>query len=74
MKIKCIHCGKIEKISDDELTEGHKKGTAEYICDACNTPDWTNECEVCGATPVHRISGMCGPCTFGEAATVGGNW
>ena len=37
-------------------------------------PDWTSNCHVCGATPVVPATGMCGPCTFGEADTVGGNW
>jgi hypothetical protein len=31
-------------------------------------------CEVCGATPVVPETGLCGPCTFGEAETAGGNW
>ena len=35
---------------------------------------WDTECEVCGASPVVRATGLCGPCTFGEADTVGGNW
>lgn len=37
-------------------------------------PDWESECEVCGARPVLPVTGMCGPCTFGEADTAGGNW
>lgn len=37
-------------------------------------PDWSQECEVCGQSPVVPVTGMCGPCTFGEAETVGGNW
>lgn len=37
-------------------------------------PDWTGTCEVCGASPIVPATGMCGPCTFGEADTVGGNW
>lgn len=37
-------------------------------------PDWTNNCEVCGATPIVPCTGLCGPCTFGEAETAGGNW
>lgn len=37
-------------------------------------PDWTKECETCGETPIVPLTGMCGPCTFGEADTVGGNW
>lgn len=36
--------------------------------------DWTRECEVCGMKPVVNATGLCGPCTFGEAETVGGNW
>jgi len=38
------------------------------------TPDYGNECIVCGATPIVPCSEMCGPCTFGEADTIGGNW
>ena len=37
-------------------------------------PDWSHECENCGATPIVPATGMCGPCTFGEADTAGGNW
>jgi CO dehydrogenase/acetyl-CoA synthase alpha subunit len=37
-------------------------------------PDWTGKCEVCGASPTVPTTGMCGPCTFGEADTAGGNW
>lgn len=37
-------------------------------------PNWSYECEVCGATPVVPATGLCGPCTFGEAETAGGNW
>jgi hypothetical protein len=37
-------------------------------------PDWTGKCEVCGDSPIVPATGMCGPCTFGEADTVGGNW
>lgn len=37
-------------------------------------PDWAKECEVCGASPVLPATGMCGPCTFGEADTAGGEW
>ena len=37
-------------------------------------PDWEHECTVCGAKPILPLTGMCGPCTFGEAKTYGGNW
>ena len=37
-------------------------------------PDWKRSCELCGNRPVVPITGMCGPCTFGESDTEGGNW
>ena len=37
-------------------------------------PDWTRKCEVCGEVPIMPATGMCGPCTFGDADTAGGNW
>jgi hypothetical protein len=37
-------------------------------------PDWTRKCETCGQAPIVPLTGMCGPCTFGEAETMGGNW
>lgn len=37
-------------------------------------PDWDRDCIVCGQTPVVPLTGMCGPCTFGESETAGGNW
>lgn len=36
--------------------------------------DWTRGCQVCGASPVVNATGLCGPCTFGESETYGGNW
>jgi len=36
--------------------------------------DWTRGCDNCGQKPVVNVTGMCGPCTFGEAETMGGNW
>lgn len=38
------------------------------------TPDWSAKCQVCDASPVMPATGMCGPCTTGEADTIGGNW
>jgi len=37
-------------------------------------PDWTTKCEICGEVPIMPATGMCGPCTTGEADTAGGNW
>jgi len=37
-------------------------------------PDWDRECPNCGMSPVVPFSKLCGPCTFGMAATMYGNW
>lgn len=37
-------------------------------------PDYGSTCDVCGAFPVVPATGMCGPCSFGEASTAGGDW
>lgn len=37
-------------------------------------PNWSKRCENCGASPIVPVTGLCGPCTFGEAGTSGGNW
>lgn len=37
-------------------------------------PDWSRKCSVCESSPILPLTGMCGPCTFGEAETAGGNW
>lgn len=39
-----------------------------------NEPDWSRTCKVCEARPVVPSTGMCGPCTFGDSETAGGNW
>ena len=39
-------------------------------------PDWEHKCEVCESDiePVVPMSGFCGPCHFGMAAALGGDW
>lgn len=36
--------------------------------------DWDTKCENCEALPTVHPTQLCGPCCFGEADTVGGNW
>lgn len=51
------------------------KAKEEHLeVDPDTEPDWEGEYMVCGASPIVPITGMCGPCTFGEAETIGGNW
>ena len=35
---------------------------------------WDKTCSTCGDVPVVRATGLCGPCTFGESDTAGGEW
>lgn len=37
-------------------------------------PDHSKVCASCGDGPIVPLTGLCGPCTFGEADTAGGNW
>ncbi len=46
----------------------------KLLHDEDTEPDWGGECEVCGQSPIVPITGLCGPCTWGEADTAGGNW
>lgn len=69
--LKCAHCGRKVEVNDVLVEE---IGEYDYVCEVCATPDWTKECIVCGQRPVHRVTGMCGPCTFGEADTINGEW
>jgi hypothetical protein len=63
----------------------HQRRTRRHLQDAAKPtlkrrrpaavePDWMHDCAVCGASPIVPLTGLCGPCTFGEADTMGGNW
>ena len=36
--------------------------------------DWDTPCQNCGELPTVHPVALCGPCCWGEAETVGGNW
>ncbi len=36
--------------------------------------DWSQTCSACGQSPIVPVTGLCGPCTFGQADTAGGNF
>ena len=55
----------------------------DFIAHGCNGKpkdmdpygkNYVDKCDVCGALPTVEITGMCGPCTWGEAETINGNW
>lgn len=37
-------------------------------------PDWDDSCLSCESSPTVPFTGLCGPCTFGQAETVAGGW
>jgi hypothetical protein len=67
--VPCPDCGHQAKTSEGFYSHQHTKHPNPET-----DPDWTKKCENCGETPILPSTGMCGPCTFGEAATAGGNW
>jgi hypothetical protein len=56
------------------MGENKKKDPADMTPEEAFEVDWGRACEVCAQTPVVNATGLCGPCTFGEADTAGGNW
>ena len=79
-----FHSGWIERAVGVELSYEDLKTFESYrgladqkarkTRDPETEPDWEGECSNCGQSPIVPATGMCGPCTFGEADTIGGNW
>lgn len=59
-------------MSDKAITK--KENKKKNWRDNPEAKDWTRACENCGQKPVVNITGLCGPCTWGEAETINGNW
>lgn len=72
-KYVCSNCKKEFLISDPDLQKENDKYKS-HVCLECVEPDWERQCFNCEETPIVPVTGMCGPCTFGEAETAGGNW
>ena len=74
-KVICKKCKRT--ISQCRCIEGCKNITYD-ICTECKLEngdkDWDTPCEVCGQKPTVHPTELCGPCCFGEAETIGGNW
>jgi outer membrane protein assembly factor BamB len=64
-----------EKVSECEKNYQERKEKYEAAkVEKGTKPDWSGKCDVCGQSPIVPMTGMCGPCTFGEASTALGNW
>ena len=59
-----------------KMSEGDaRRATQRAIgIEPTDTPNYDDECENCGQLPTVGSTGLCGPCCFGEADTIGGNW
>jgi hypothetical protein len=75
----CVKCHENPKdvfFHMDEPAEGETSFTVVKLeaNDPKLKPDWETRCEVCGDVPTMPLTGLCGPCSTGEAGTVGGKW
>ena len=75
---KCKECGKVENDFNRRCDQHWVTEQADGcgLCGECagTIPNWAGKCIVCGQSPILDCTDMCGPCTFGEAETAGGNW
>ena len=58
----------VEQTDAGALVMPAKENEAEF------RKNWAASCSNCDATPTVGDTGLCGPCCFGEAETIGGNW
>jgi hypothetical protein len=66
--------GHVEVRTQGAHVHVRRRKEKEDIPTADTRPDWEHTCMNCGARPIVPATGLCGPCTFGEADTAGGNW
>lgn len=76
---KCFVCGKWDDDGGCDnpgrcRAEEESRSREAKVEEKANLPDWSKQCTNCEAKPVVPATGLCGPCTFGEAETAGGNW
>lgn len=86
IELKCKDCKHPFVFTVDDQRFHEKRGFKQpKRCKSCrrkkreereddNSPDWEGKCDVCGMSPIVPGTGLCGPCTFGEADTINGNW
>lgn len=59
----------ISDLLQDQLEKGMRIGALKD-----GAKDWDTECQCCEAKPTVHPTQLCGPCCFGEAETINGNW
>lgn len=55
-------------------TQKKKNKTTTKESEHAFRKNWEAECMCCEQTPTVGDTDLCGPCCFGEAETLGGNW
>ena len=63
-----------QRVEDTQQRERPRRVVSAHGTVKAGEPDWSQPCLNCGAKPIVPETGLCGPCTFGEAETSGGNW
>jgi len=72
----------MKKVKSSEVKNPCKRKVDDHWFDSSSgkdlcadmEPDWAGSCVVCGSAPIVPMTGMCGPCSWGEAGTALGNW
>lgn len=66
--VKCADC-------KGPVVTAKETSVEKVYCATCGgKEDWSRKCETCGGAPVVQATGLCGPCTFGDASTGIGEW
>lgn len=73
-QIECPDCNRCFATEVDLENHCRVKHRKPVNCDPQTAPDWSRECSNCGDSPIVPATGLCGPCTWGEADTAMGNW
>lgn len=60
-----------DELRRDQADPGRKERLAKL---QDGDKNWETPCQNCEALPTVHPTDLCGPCCFGEADTVGGNW
>lgn len=71
---KCHECNKRFRAYESRAQHIRDAHGKKLSITTATDPDWNGKRMNCGQSPIVPVTQLCGPCTWGEAETVGGNW